>query len=136
LLDQSLNRFGKPDTQPTREQEELAGLLLRALLQAAKADGRIDANEKAKLLEQLGELEPDEVAFVNRELAAPIDVGELARDVPRGAEHQVYAMSVMGIDLDTQQEARYLQELASALDLDPGTVNAVHDRLGEPKIFR
>lgn len=136
LLDQSLQRYGEPRSEPTQAQEEFAGLLLRALIQAAKADGRIDPAEKKQLRERLGDLDRDEVEFVNMELAKPVDVGALARDVPRGAESQVYMMSVMGIDLDTRQEARYLQELAQALGLDAPTVNAIHDRLGEPRVFR
>jgi uncharacterized membrane protein YebE (DUF533 family) len=76
------------------------------------------------------------VDFVNAELAKPVDVAGLARDVPSGAAAQVYTMSVMGIDLDTNKEARYLQELSQALGMSPGAVNAIHERLGEPLLFR
>lgn len=136
LLDQSLRRYGEPPSRPTRAQEDLAGVLLRALIQAAKADGRVDQSERDKLMRNLGQLDRSEIDFVNRELGRPIDIAGLARDVPRGSEAQVYMMSVAAIDLDTRQEARYLQELAEALGLDAATANAVHDRLGAPRIFR
>ena len=136
LLNQSLDRFDEPATKPTADQEQLAGILLRALIQAAKADGRIDAGEEGQLKEHLRELDRAELEFINAELAKPIDVSGLAREVPNGAEGQVYMMSVMGIDLDTNQEARYLQELAQALGMNARTVNSIHDRLGEPRIFR
>ncbi len=50
-------------------------------------------------------------------------------------EQQVYAMSVMGIKLDDQNEAQYLHQLASAMGLEQRTVNAIHDKLGAPKIY-
>lgn len=136
LLNQSLDHYGEPQTMPTAEQEEFAGVLLRALIQAAKADGRIDASEKERLMKRLGDLDRAEVDFVNAELAKPIDVSGLVRDVPNGAGTQVYMMSVMGIDLDTNKEARYLQELSQALGMSREAVNAIHDRLGEPRLFR
>lgn len=136
LLNQSLDSYGEPEAAPTAAQEQLAGLLLRALIQAAKADGRVDAGEKQKLMAQLGDLDRAELDFINAELAKPVDVAALARDVPPGAAGQVYTMSAMAIDLDTNEEARYLQELAQALGMNAAMVNAIHDKLGEPRIFR
>lgn len=136
LLDQSLDHYGEPPATPTAKQEELAAILLRALIQSAKADGRIDPGEKEKLLKNLGKLDHEELDFVNAELAKPIDVPGLAREIPKGAEAQVYMMSVMGIDLDTNKEAKYLAELAQAIGMSPETANAIHDRLGEPRLFR
>ena len=136
LLDNSLNTYGKEQAAPSREQEELASVLLRALIQAAKSDGHIDASEKEQLLQHLGDLDRAELDFVNTELAKPVDVAALVRDVPRGAAGQVYMMSVMGIDLDTKKEAKYLHELSRALGLKPETVNAIHDRMGEARLYR
>ncbi|WP_304466275.1 DUF533 domain-containing protein [Tropicimonas sp. IMCC34043] len=136
LLNQSLQRYGEPDRTPTRAEEEQAGLLLRAMIQAAKADGRIDEGEKRYLLDQLGDASPEEMAFVEAEMKRPIDAAALARDVPRGAEQQVYMVSAMAIVLDDQSEARYLNDLAKALRLDPPAVNAIHDRLGIAHIYR
>ncbi|MEM1129638.1 MAG: DUF533 domain-containing protein [Pseudomonadota bacterium] len=136
LLNQSLNHYGEPDRAPTAAEESQATVLLRALIQAAKADGKIDASEKSQLTEQLGDLDQSEVNFVNSELRKPIDVAGLARDVPKGMEGQVYMISVMAIDLDTKEEAQYLGQLAQALGINPQQANAIHDRLGEPKIFR
>lgn len=46
MLNQSLEGFGQEQAMPTPEREEMASVLLRALFQVAKTDGRIDANEK------------------------------------------------------------------------------------------
>lgn len=119
-----------------RETELTAALALRAMIQAVKADNALDEAEKQKLMGQLGEATRQEMDFVNAELAKPVDVPGLARQVPNGMEEQVYLASLMAINLDNQQEAQYLAALAEALELRPAEVNALHDRAGAPHIFR
>ncbi|MEM7463579.1 MAG: DUF533 domain-containing protein, partial [Pseudomonadota bacterium] len=116
-------------------QEAMAALMLRATIQAAKSDGRLDDKERERLLKTLGDVSPAERRFVENEMQQPVDAKKLAREVPRGLERQLYAMSVMAIDLDQQSEARYLHELASAMGLDHAQVNAIHDQLGAPRIY-
>ena len=134
VLNQSFQKYGEPNISPTPQQDAAAGLMLRAMLQAAKCDGRIDDGEKKKILEGLGEASREDVAFVNRELAAPVDVQALAKQVPKGLENQIYAVSVMGIDLDSQPEAEYLVALASALGMGAREANAIHAKLGIPAL--
>lgn len=138
LLNQAISNRGQttPKVAPSASQEAAAGLMLRAMIQAAKSDGKFDQAEQEKLVGRLGNVSVAERSFVNEELAKPIDTQGLARDVPRGLEQQVYAMSVMGIDLDNQNEAKYLHELAEALRIDPKTVNAIHAKLGAPALYR
>jgi len=135
MLNQSFQNFGEPKVTPTPQQDAAAGLMLRAMLQAAKCDGKIDEGEKKKLLEALGDASSEDMAFVNRELSAPIDVQSLVKQVPKGLESQIYAVSVMGINLDSQKEAEYLAGLASALGLGPRDVNAIHAKFGIPALY-
>jgi uncharacterized membrane protein YebE (DUF533 family) len=135
VLNQSLQNIGEPEAAPTPQQEVTAGLMLRAVLQAVKCDGKLDEGEKKKLLQTLGDASPEEIQFVNRELAAPVDVQGLAKQVPKGQEQQIYTVSVMGIDLDSQAEAQYLANLATALGIGPREVNAIHAKLGIPALF-
>lgn len=135
VLNQSFARMGEPEIAPSPEQDAAAGLMLRAMIQAAKSDGRIDEGEKAKILDNLGDISPEEMEFVNAQLVARVDIEGLARDVPRGLEQQIYAMSVMAIDLDSAKEAQYLDALAKAMDLGPHDVNAVHANLGVPALY-
>lgn len=135
LLNDSLRNRGEPQARPTPEQDAAAGLMLRAMIMAAKSDGRIDAAEKQKLLGNLGEVSPEEKRFVEAELAAPVDVAGLVRQVPRGLEQQVYAMSVMAIDLDHRNEAQYLHQLAQGLGLGQQQVNAIHQKLGATPLY-
>ena len=135
LLNQSLRNYGEPDVPPVPQQEAAAALLLRAMIQAAKSDGKVDDAERAKLLDGLKEATQAEVDFVKAELAAPVDIEGLARQVPKGLEAQVYTMSVMAITLDNKAEAQYLNELATALHLAPAQVNSIHTQLGVPTLY-
>ena len=131
----SFHKLGEPKVAPTPQQDAAAGLMLRAMLQAAKCDGEIDAGEKKKLLEVVGDASPEDMAFVNRELASPVDIQGLVKQVPKGAEKQIYAASVMAVDLDSQKEAEYLGGLASGLGLGPAEVNAMHAQFGIPALY-
>jgi uncharacterized membrane protein YebE (DUF533 family) len=114
---------------------EQATVMVRAMINAAKSDGRVDREEQQKILGKLGSVSQDEVDFVNEEISRPLDVGGFARSVPRGMENQVYAMSLMAIDLDSQGEARYLHQLGQAMGIQPQVANQIHDQLGAPKLY-
>ncbi|HQU70042.1 MAG TPA: DUF533 domain-containing protein [Albidovulum sp.] len=135
LLNQSLGNRGEPDATPTPQQNAAAGLMLVAMIQAAKADGKVDAAEQKKLLGNLGDITPEEKRFVEAQLAAPLDPDGLAGQVPQGLEAQVYMMSLMAIDLDNQNEAQYLHRLATAMGLDKQVVNQIHAQAGAPQLY-
>ena len=126
----------RADIAPTPEQDAAAGLMLRAMVQAAKADGMIDDAEREKLLGHLDDASEEERRFVQEEMRAPVDPEGLARQVPRGLEPQVYAMSLMAIDLDSRAEAEHLHKLADAMGLERDTVNGIHERMGVPPLYR
>ncbi len=134
LLNQSFQQ-GEPQQSPTLAQEQQAALLLRAMIQAAKSDGRIDQAEKEALTAHLGEVSVEEARIVEASFAAPVDVDALANDTPKGMEAQVYMMSLLGLDLDSQAEAQYLHALAQKLGIDPQTANAIHQKMGEPALY-
>lgn len=120
----------------SRDDDLAAALILRAMVQAAKADGDLDDEEKRKLLKNMGDASKEEVVFVTAELKRAADIDGLARQVPAGMEEKVYAMSLLAINLDNQTEAQYLHDLATALELSNAEVNALHDKAGAPRIYR
>lgn len=125
----------EPNVEPEQANEQ-ATIMIRAMINAAKADGRVDDEEQRHIIEGLGDdITPEEVAFVQDELAAPVDVDALVRSAPRGAEAQVYLASLMAIDLDTNPEAQYLHKLAQGLGLNPNEVNQLHEQLQVPKLY-
>lgn len=125
----------QPTTAPNAQQEVAAALMLKAMVQAAKSDGKLDEAEKQKLMQNMGDASPQEIAFVNDLLAQPVDINALVDAVPRGLEEQVYLMSLMAIDLDGQAEAQYLHDLATALGLNQALVNQIHDQAGAQRLY-
>ena len=117
------------------EDNERALVLVRAMINAAKADGRLDQTEQDKILNQLHEPSADATRFLRDEFQRPVDVREFAASVPIGMEQQVYTMSLVAIDLDTGDEAKYLMELAETLRLPMDVREQIHQRLGAPSIY-
>jgi uncharacterized membrane protein YebE (DUF533 family) len=115
-------------------QEELGKSLVRAMIAAAKADGRIDAEEKEAIFEKLKAmpLSAEEKAWVFDELSTPLDINTVVAraDTPEhGAE--IYAASLVAISADTAAEQAYLEALAAKLKLDPALVAEIHRQAGE-----
>lgn len=121
---------------PPESQQETAILMIRAMVNAAKSDGRIDQSEQENIVSKLGELDQAEIEFLRKEFAAPLDSAGFASSIPKGLEQQIYAISLTSIDLDSQNEAQYLGQLAQGMGMDPQLCNQIHDQFGAPKIFK
>lgn len=118
------------------EPEQTGGLMIRAMMMAARADGDIDAEEREKLMGTIGaDAGPEEMAFVKEAMNEPVSATTLAADTPQGLETQVYSMSVMSITPDNREEAKYLHELATALGVGQATANEIHDSFGVPRLY-
>jgi uncharacterized membrane protein YebE (DUF533 family) len=115
-------------------QEESAKLMLRAMIQAAKADGQITDEERKTIMEYLADVSPEEREFVEAEMAKPLDPMALARDTSDSMKAQVYATSLMAVRLDNAAEASYLHQLADALGLSEETRNRVRASMGLPPV--
>ncbi len=127
---QNLGRSGSSELD-----NEQAVILIRAMINAAKSDGQLDQNEQNTIVKQLGELTQDEVQFLKKEFASPVNVKEFTWSVPMGLEQQVYGLSLMAINLDQNKEASYLKDLAHGLRLDPDICNGIHKQYKAPLIF-
>ena len=114
--------------------ENEAKIIVKAMISAAKADGRIDDAELKKILGKLEEdgLTEEEKQFLIEEANKPLDINEiiqLANNRPELAA-QIYAASLMTIEVDTPAEREYMQRLAQGLGLDPQVVEHIHQLLG------
>ena len=118
-----------------RQASDQATIMIRAMVNAAKADGRVDKEEQQKIMGKLGSVTQDEIDFVNNELSQPLEVEGFAKSVPAGMENQVYAMSLMAIDLDSNTEAKYLHQLSQAMGIEPEVCNQIHKQLGAPALY-
>jgi uncharacterized membrane protein YebE (DUF533 family) len=117
-------------TTATDAMEENAKLMIRAMIQAAKADGEIDAEERTKIMDHLGDASPEELAFIEAELDAPVDPMALANDTSQQMAAQVYASALMTIRVDSLKEADYINKLADGLGLTEETRSRVHAAMG------
>lgn len=118
-----------------KEAADHATLIIRAMINAAKSDGNIDKEEQEKVIGKLGDVTQAEVNFVRNEFNSELDVDAFIQSIPRGMEQQIYAVSLMAIDLDSNKEAHYLGQLAKGLRIQPELANQIHEQLGAPKIF-
>ena len=111
--------------------DEQATRLLQAMVAAAKADGRVTAEERSRITGQMASLGLSEEAagMLEAELAAPLDVGRVAA-LARSPEEAaaVYAVSLLVADGDGDAEKAYLADLAGKLKLDPGLVEHLQAR--------
>jgi uncharacterized membrane protein YebE (DUF533 family) len=123
-----------PPATDSHGQEELGKTLVRAMIAAAKADGRIDADEKEAIFGKLEtmNLSSEEKAWVFDELSSPLDINAVAAraDTPEHAT-EIYAASLVAITADTASERAYLDALASKLRLAPALVAEIHKAAGE-----
>lgn len=117
------------------EQEKLSQSLIAAMIGAAKADGHVTDEERARIGDALSKLTlaGDQRAFIEQELAKPLDVGAIA-DMATSEEHklEIYAASLIAVDPEGAAEKGYLAMLAARLGLDPDLVAHLHanaDRL-------
>ncbi|HOW72232.1 MAG TPA: DUF533 domain-containing protein [Phycisphaerae bacterium] len=120
---------------PSNQQEGMqvesqAELLVDAMINAAKADGQIDQQEIERIATKV-ETTGDSRERLIEKLRKPMDTDRIARSAtsPQLAV-QVYAASLLAIEVDTEAEKQYLADLAGRLRLDPGTVQRLHAALG------
>ena len=122
-----------PEGESMNEQAEV---LVRAMVNAAKADGQVDQAQQEAILKRLEHVSLKEIDFLRPEFAKKTDVREFAWSVPLGLEEQVYTISLLAIDLDENKEATYLGDLAHGLRLAPKRCNEIHQKYGAPVIFQ
>ncbi|QPN43286.1 tellurite resistance TerB family protein [Priestia aryabhattai] len=105
---------------PEAEDHSLA--ILRALIAAAKADGRIDQQEEQLIYAEIKRQtsDPHLQQWLDEEVSKPLDATEVAQSAQGPAmAAEMYLASVMLVDDQQATERAYLDELASALQIDP-----------------
>jgi uncharacterized membrane protein YebE (DUF533 family) len=122
-----------PAALPAPEQtNELALAVIRAMIGAAKADGKVDADETQRILGHLDQsgMDNDEKSFLMTELANTQDVNQIAsgaKTPEEGAE--IYLAALLVCDSQCAAEQAYLSQLAAALKLDVGFTQALQAEL-------
>lgn len=124
-----LGGLGKDDPEPVDIPDEDALVLIRAMTNAAKADGNVDQAEVDNIVQRAGDLDADDEAFLRAEFAAPLDLDAFIESVPSGMEAEVYTASLLPIEIDSVAETEYLRNLADGLGLRSEQVEDIHNAL-------
>jgi uncharacterized membrane protein YebE (DUF533 family) len=124
-----------PETAAQKQElEDDANIIVKAMINAAKADGAIDNKELQKIIGKFEEngLTPEENDFFLSEAAKPLDLKGVVASADGRADMaaQVYAASFLTIEVDTSREQQYMKDLAAGLKLDTETVKYIKKSLG------
>ncbi|MEN5199871.1 tellurite resistance TerB family protein [Pseudomonas wadenswilerensis] len=104
------------------EAEDHSHAILRALIAAAKADGRIDKQEETLIYAEIKRhtSDPQLQQWLDEEVSKPLDAAQVAQSAQDPAvAAEMYLASVMLVDDQQDAERAYLDELAGALQIDP-----------------
>ncbi|MDO6585492.1 DUF533 domain-containing protein [Salipiger sp. 1_MG-2023] len=130
MIDKANAAAAQPQT------EEAAHLMLRAMIQAARADGHIDEAERKRIIDTVGEdAPPEDLATLRALLDAPSDPEALARDTPEPLRAQVYGAALLTITVDTDEEAEFLDRLGKAMELPEIAINQIHMQMGLQPLY-
>lgn len=123
---------GAPAPPPIAAEDREGVLMLRAMIAAAKADGHVDAEERARIADQLDAAGLGSVArdAVLAEFDRSVTAEALAREAadPMLAA-QVYAAAVAGAGTIEGAERAWLDAFAKALRLDRAATEAIERRI-------
>lgn len=128
--------LGMRAPQNTAEEEALestAQLVLEGMINAAKSDGQISPDEMQRIVGKLQESGADQgmQQWVMQQMQAPLNVQAFAAEIPnQEVAAQVYAASLLAVDVDTDAEKQYLQQFSQAVGLHPLVVGQIHQTLG------
>lgn len=113
-------------------QQADAAHLIRAMIAAANADGQIDAQERAGILERALEAGLDTATqqFLMGELRAPASLDDIVAATRAELRLETYAAAVLAVSVDTDAERVWLDRLAAALALTAEDRQRVHEQLG------
>jgi uncharacterized membrane protein YebE (DUF533 family) len=125
----------EPQTEAEREElENRSELVLKAMINAAKADGKIDEGEAHRIVGKLEEFGADASGqrYILELMRRPMDTEELisAAEGHSNLAAELYAASLMAIEVDTQAERAYLAKLASSLGLTPQVTGRIQQMVG------
>lgn len=107
---------------------DLGLLLLRSMIAAARADGKLDGDEMQRVFDRADTLELDgeSKSRLLDELRAPVDLDQLVRaaDTPE-KRVEVYAASLLAIEVDSDAERGYLAMLRARLGIEPALAESI-----------
>jgi uncharacterized membrane protein YebE (DUF533 family) len=106
--------------------------ILRAMVYAARADGRIDPNEQSALKQQVQSLGlgAEAQGIVDRAISEPLNPNNIARNITSSDEAvRLFALSCAITKIDDEREQSYIADLGNALGIPQQTQQALISRM-------
>jgi uncharacterized membrane protein YebE (DUF533 family) len=113
--------------------ESTAELVIKGMMNVAKADGQVSAEEIQRIVGKLKDsgLEGDAEAWIMAELRKPLDLDAFIAEIPnQEVAAQVYAASLLAVEVDTSQERAYLTDFAKKAGIDGAVARNIQKTVG------
>jgi uncharacterized membrane protein YebE (DUF533 family) len=127
-----------PKEEDTAAKEELGLILVRAMIAVARADGRLDAQESQAIFQKIQSLgmDPESQNLLVKEMGHPVDMDAIVNsaDSPEIAA-EIYAASLLAVEVDSAAERAYLGMLAARLGLPAQLVEELERQVEAQKTF-
>ncbi len=120
------------------KEEALGVILLRAMIAAGRADGRLDAEESQIIFQRIQalELDPESQALLVKEMGQPVDVDTIINSATTiEIATEIYIASLLAIKVDTAAEKNYMGMLVARLQLPEELVVELERQVEAQKIF-
>jgi uncharacterized membrane protein YebE (DUF533 family) len=118
--------------------EKLGLILVRAMIAVARADGRLDTQESQTIFEKIQSLglDPESQNLLVKEMGHPVDMDAIVNSAtsPEIAA-EIYATSLLAVEVDSAAEKAYLAMLAARLGLPAQLVVEIERQVEVQKIF-
>ena len=112
-----------------QQQATDAEIIITAMIDAAKADGQVDADEFQRITSSLQKngLGQEGMNYVIKKLQGPMETAKIVAAVKGRPElaAQVYSASLMAITVDTDAERKYLTTLGKAMGLNDAVMQNI-----------
>ncbi len=108
--------------------DSFAMALVRAMIAAARSDGEVDADERARIADRLAVsgMETEAQTFIDNELQNPASLDEIVAAATNDEQKvEIYTASRLAIDPDTRAERGYLDLLAGRLGLPDALIDHI-----------
>ncbi|MBK1716293.1 tellurite resistance TerB family protein [Thiocystis violacea] len=125
----------KPAETPVEREilENKARLILKGMINIAKSDGQVTLDEIQRIAgrSEAAGLGAEEQAWLMAELRGSLDLNAFIAEIPnQEIAAEVYAASLLAVEVDTQEERDYLRRFAEGTGLHPMVVQHIHQSLG------
>ncbi|NEV64659.1 tellurite resistance TerB family protein [Thiorhodococcus minor] len=113
--------------------ETKARLILKGMISIAKSDGEVSVDEVQRIAgkaESYG-MGKEEEAWLMAQFREPLDLDAFVAEIPnQEVAAEVYAASLLAVEVDTDAERDYLRQLAEKTGLHPMVVQHIRASMG------